>query len=80
MIILQEEEERRKLIDPEWHKPGFGIIDRFQKLKKRSDEEVKIGMFRCRSHVNYTFHKPVPADFDRSKVLLPEQMRALKEL
>ena len=37
-------------------------------------------MFRCRSHVNYTFHEPVPADFDRSTVLGPEDMRALGEL
>lgn len=37
-------------------------------------------MFRCRSHVNFTFHKPVPPDFNRAHVLPPEDMRALREL
>ena len=56
------------------------MLDSFKKYKKRSDEEVKINLVRYRSHVNFTFHRPVPADFDRKNVLPPEEMRAMREL
>lgn len=67
-------------IDPAFDMKGHGMLDRFKKLNKRSDEEVKMGLVRFQSHPNFTFHEPVPAGFDRGDVLPPDQMKGLRDL
>ena len=37
-------------------------------------------LVKMRSHANFTFHLPVPKDFNRRTVLPAEQMRLLKEM
>ena len=48
------------------------MLDPFKKYTKKSDEEVDFRFVRYRSHVNFTFHKPLPKDFDRKTVLPAE--------
>ena len=66
--------------DPEFDMKGYGMLNPFKKHLRRCEEEVKMANVRERSHDNFTFHLPVPEDFDRRLVLPAEQMRALREL
>jgi hypothetical protein len=64
---------------PEMERKGYGYLNPFRRYQKKGDEEVDITLVKQRSHVNFTFHLPVPKNFNRRTVLPPEQMRLLRE-
>ena len=51
----------------------------FRKYGCLDDEEVKFGAVRRRSHDNWTFHKELPANFDRKKVLPINIVKGLRD-
>ena len=57
-----------------------GYLNPYRKYHKQSDEDVDIRLVRTMSHANFSFHLPIPKDFDRRTVLPAEQMRLLKEM
>ena len=63
---------------PEFDRKGYGILDPFKKYAKKSDEPIDIALVRYRSHRNFTFHLPLPAHFDKNKVLPEDQLRRLR--
>jgi len=71
-MIAQESTHEDKPIDPEFDMKGYGMLNPFKKLIKRSDEEVKMGLVKFRSHENLTFHLPLPPNFNRRSVLPAE--------
>ena len=66
--------------DPEFDEKGYGMLNRFRKYQKRSEEEVKLSLVRFASHEYFTYHLPVGANFNRRSVLPAEQMRGLREM
>ena len=61
-------------------KKGYGFLNPFKKYARKCDEEVNIKLVKQRSHVNFTFHLPLPENFNRREVLPPDQLRALKDM
>lgn len=61
-------------------KKGHGYLNRFKAYKDVDKEKIDIGEYRPSSHDAFTFHKPVPANFDRKNVLPVSAMRKLHEM
>lgn len=58
--------------DKEFDQKGYGFLNPFKKYAKKSDEEVNINLIKYRSHDNFTYHLPLPPNFNRREVLAPD--------
>jgi len=58
--------------DLKFDQKGYGMLNPHKKYQKRSDEEVNLSLVKQRSHVAFSFHHAVPADFNRATVLPKE--------
>lgn len=71
-----EEAESQPVVE----QPEKGVLDPFKSYTAAQEEPVDINLVKQSSHKNFTYHEPLPPDFDRSKIMTAELRQQFIEL
>lgn len=55
-LAADDEEAEASVIDPDFDKEGYGMLNPFKHYDRCSDEPVDIRLVKDRSHKEFTFH------------------------